>query len=67
MRTGDFQRTDKEVKLLLSIMYEYKVKKKVKGIDWESIKNKCNNILEAFSEVLLSNPEDNRELSLSTE
>ena len=42
----DFQWTDDEAELLLSITYNYKTAKAVDGVDWESIKSKYEDILE---------------------
>lgn len=58
-KTGkDFQWMDDEAELLLNVAYEYKVKNAAEGVDWESVKNKYDDVLEAFREALPSSPED---------
>ena len=45
-RTGkEFQWTDDEAELLLSVAYEYKVKQSAECVDWESVKSKYDDIL----------------------
>jgi len=55
----DFQWTDDEAELLLSVTHEYKVKKSVEEcVDWESVKSKYDDILALFHEALPSSPEE---------
>ena len=58
-RTGkEFQWTDDEAELLLSVTYEYKVKQSAECVDWESAKCKYDDILELFREALPSTPDE---------
>ena len=52
----DFQWTDDEAELLLSVTYDYKTAKAVDGVDWESIKSKYEDILERFRAELPDQP-----------
>ena len=42
----DFQWTDDEAELLLSICYDYKSAKALDGVDWESVKSKYESFFE---------------------
>ena len=58
-RTGkEFQWTDDEAELLLSVAYEYKVKQSAECVDWESVKSKYDDILELFREALPSTSDE---------
>ncbi len=58
-KTGkDFQWTDDEAELLLSVTHDYKVKKVAEGIDWESVKSKYSDILELMGNELPSSAEE---------
>ena len=49
-----FSWTDDEAELLLNITLEYKTKKSLDNIDWESIRNKYSNIHECLIAHLTS-------------
>lgn len=49
---------DDEAELLLSVTYDYKVKKSAECVDWESVKSKYDDILELMLEALLSSPDE---------
>ena len=46
-----FVSTDDEAEFLLGITNEYKVAKIAENFDWESVHQKCNEILERFKET----------------
>ena len=52
----DFQWTDDESELLLNITHEYKVSKAGDSVDWESVKNKYEDIFERFVAELSDEP-----------
>ena len=52
----DFQWTDDEAELLLSICYDYKSAKALDGVDWESVKSKYEDVLERFRAELPDQP-----------
>ena len=43
-KDATFQWTDDEVRLLLEVTRDYKVKKEAKSVDWESVRSKYNDI-----------------------
>lgn len=55
-KSNEFQWTDDEAELLLNVSYEYKTVKAADNLDWESIKNKYEDILERFKERLPKEP-----------
>ena len=54
----DFQWTNDEAELLLTVTHDYKVKKVAEGIDWESVKSKYADILELMRNELPSSAEE---------
>ena len=54
----DFQWTDDEAELLLSVTHDYKVKKSTECVDWESVKSKYEDILELMLEALPYSPDE---------
>lgn len=52
----DFQCTDDEAELLLSICYDYKSAKALGGVDWESVKSKYEDVLERFKAEITDQP-----------
>ena len=52
----DFQWTDDESELLLNIIYNHKATKALNNVDWESVKNKCEEILECLRVELPDEP-----------
>ena len=52
----DFEWTDDESELLLNIAHEYKVSKTGDSVDWESVKNKQEDIFERFVAELPDEP-----------
>ena len=44
-KKGDFKWTDDEAELLLNVTHDYKVKKILANLDWESVKAKYDDIL----------------------
>ena len=61
-RTGkEFQWTDDEAELLLTVTHEYKVTKSAENVDWESVRSKYDGILALMHEVLACSPEEARE------
>ena len=58
----EFQWSDDEAELLLTVTHEYKVKKVAEGIDWESVKSKYSDILELMKNELPSTAEERTHL-----
>ena len=50
----EFQWTDDEAELLLTVTNEYKVSKVAEGVDWESVKSKYSDIMELMQQELPS-------------
>ena len=59
-KTGkEFIWTDDEAELLLNVTIDYKTKKAAVSVDWESVKSKYSDILQAFLAALPDNDEGN--------
>ena len=59
-KTGkEFIWTDDEAELLLNVTIDYKTKKAAVSVDWESVKSKYSDILQAFLASLPDNDESN--------
>ena len=54
----EFQWTDDEAELLLTVTNEYKVSKVAEGVDWESVKSKYSDIMELMQQELPSSVEE---------
>ena len=54
----EFQWTDDEAELLLTVTNEYKVSKVAEGVDWESVKIKYSDIMELMQQELPSSVEE---------
>ena len=57
----EFQWTDDEAELLLTVTHDYKVQKSSENVDWESVKSKYDDILTLMRDVLPASPEEARE------
>ena len=63
-KTGkEFQWSDDEAELLLTVTHEYKVAKVAEGVDWESVKSKYSDILQLMQEELPATQEAARNLT----
>jgi len=54
----DFQWTDDETELLLTVTHDYKIAKVAEGTDWESVKSKYTDILELMRNELPASAEE---------
>jgi len=54
----DFQWTDDEAELLLTVTHDYKIAKVAEGTDWESVKSKYTDILELMRNELPASAEE---------
>lgn len=52
----EFQWTDDESELLLSVTIDYKTAKAIENVDWESVKSKYNDIYARFKAYLPDSP-----------
>ena len=61
----EFIWSDDEAELLLNVVHQYKVRKILEKVDWETVKSKYDDILELFKEELPDTEEEAKVLSKS--